>query len=341
MWGIFWCAVALGISGALTFLLRGVARRLQLLDAPTSPRKIHKKPVPLIGGVALASGVAMTIFLATRFSPTDIVVLPALWWLAAILATLLILLVGILDDRFRLPPALQLLGPIGAALLVLVVGIKVATITNPLGGIMSLAIYAWLPAGLTFCWLVGLMESVKLLDGLDGLATGLTTITALLIFALTQTNAWWQPRVGVLALILAGACLGFLLGNWHPARAFLGEGGAVFLGFALGLLAILSGSKIATTLLVMGLPVFDLARLMVVRTWRGHSPFAGDQLHLHHLLWRTFGSQRTAVLIYWGVGLVFGVSALLLPSLGKMIALVVMMLFTWGLAGILQHRLRA
>ena len=153
---------------------------------------------------------------------------------------------------------------------------------------------------------------------------GVTAIGALVIF--TVSLYWDVPSSGtsVLALILAGACLGFLIYNWHPAKIFLGEGGSVFCGFMLGVLAIISGSKIATALLIMGIPILDVIWVIIRRLWQGRSPVSADRKHLHFRLLDIGLSQRQAVIFLYFLTAAFGVTSLFLRSRGKLIALAVL-----------------
>jgi len=182
------------------------------------------------------------------------------------------------------------------------------------------------------------MYTTKLLDGLDGLVSGLGAIGAFIIFLFTITTKYYQPDIGLAALILAGACLGFLVFNWHPAKIFLGEGGSLLVGFLLGVLAIISGGKIAIALLVMGLPILDVAWTIVRRLADGKNPFRfADRLHLHHRLYDLGLGQRRTVLIYYLISTVFGLSALFLQSQGKMLALAVLLMIMLGLVISLRY----
>ena len=173
---------------------------------------------------------------------------------------------------------------------------------------------------------MGMMFTTKFLDGLDGLVTGVVAIGALIIFFLSRDPRWLQPEVALVALIFAGACLGFLVWNWHPAKIFLGEGGSLFTGFVLGTLAIISGGKIATTLLVMGLPALDVVRVIARRAQKKTSVFAGDNEHLHFKLLRSGLSQRQAVILLYSLSLIFGLSALVLQTTYKLIAFGILLL---------------
>lgn len=333
--------VACGLSLLLTRALMPLFRRLKLVDVPhTQDRKIHSHPIVLAGGAAIALSFTIVLLVASRVAPELIPQLSAHKWLALISAVVVLFGFGTIDDKFQLPAVIQLCGPIIASLLVIESGIAVTRVTNPFGGVLTLSDVGWVPPLLTFAWLMAMMYGTKLLDGLDGLSTGLSAIGAIMIFGLTHLPPYYEPRIGFLALTFAGACIGFLIINFYPARAFLGEGGSLFVGFVLGILAILSGSKIATTLLVMGLPVLDVVRVMIVRRIRGQPLFIGDQLHLHHLLLRNGFSHRIAVLTYYALAIGFGVTALLLQSRGKLIMLGVLCIVGLTLTTFLHTRLK-
>jgi UDP-GlcNAc:undecaprenyl-phosphate GlcNAc-1-phosphate transferase len=174
----------------------------------------------------------------------------------------------------------------------------------------------------TFIWLMGMMYTTKFLDGLDGLVSGVTTIGAVMIFFVSLMADVAQPGTAMLAIIFAGACLGFLVWNFNPAKIFLGEGGSLFTGFILGVLSIIAGGKIATTLLIMGLPILDAAIVILRRLFsRPKSLVLADQKHLHFRLLDAGLSQRQAVLSLYFVTLAFGSSTLILKSEEKLFAL--------------------
>ena len=177
-----------------------------------------------------------------------------------------------------------------------------------------------------------MIYTTKLLDGLDGLVAGVTTIGSLIIFMVSL--AWDVPLSGtsILAIILAGSSLGFLVFNFHPAKIFLGEGGSVFCGFMLGVLAIISGSKIATALLIMGIPILDVIWVVIKRILTGRSPVSGDNQHLHFRLLNIGLNHRQAVLFLYLVTGFFGLSSIFLSSSGKVVALIVMAVFMIFLA---------
>ncbi len=329
MWFFF---TALVISVAATAVVRYVARALEIVDWPDGERKLHSSPIPLLGGVAIFlafwSVVAYAMFFTDRLAPH--IVPRQLWGL--FFASLILMVMGSVDDVRSFSPRIRLMITAIAVLIALLGGVSLSQITNPFGGALLLDFWkihlgtlgTWVVVGdsLVFCWLMGMMFTTKILDGLDGLAAGIVTIGLFVIYFLTLTKKFYQPDVGLLALIAAGAVLGFLCFNFHPAKIFLGEGGSLLLGFLLGVLAVISGGKIATALLVMAVPILDLARVMYVRWRHGRSVFQGDREHLHFRLRDAGFSERGAVLFLYAVAAVFGATTLFLQSKFKLITLV-------------------
>ena len=181
-------------------------------------------------------------------------------------------------------------------------------------------------------WMMGMIYTTKFLDGLDGLTSGIAVIGGLTMFALSLTEKVNQPITAGLAVIFAGAFLGFLIYNFYPASIFLGESGSTLAGFGLGILAIILGAKIATALLVMGIPILDVAWVIVRRVFYRSSPFVGDRKHLHYRLLDIGLTHRKAVLALYAISALFGFTAVFLQSLGKLIALVILLLLMVGIA---------
>ncbi len=307
--------------------VRTLAMRFGIVDDPgTAPeRKIHTQPIPLLGGIAVMLGFWIAIFLYVAYQglPEGSYLLPKHLY-GLFVATCILAVGGYGDDRYHLKPQQQILFAVAAILVVIASGIGVHYISNPFGETVFFNAWQWkiltingvpyhitpLADVVTFVWLLVMMYATKLSDGLDGLVTGLGGIASLVIFFLSL--AVGQPETATLALALTGACLGFLVFNWHPARIFLGEGGSLWLGFILGVLSIVSGSKIATTLLVVGLPLLDMVWVVVRRSTEGRSPFSvADRKHLHHRLLEAGFSHRKSVLILWVLSILFGGAALL------------------------------
>lgn len=347
---------ALAAALAVTPLVRVVAWRLGVLDRPDDGRKRHGRTVALMGGVAilLALGAAVGAAVAGGLLPGEHI--KAKYLVGILAAAALLALGGALDDRFDLRPRTQILWPFLAALAIIASGVGVAYVTNPLGGQLDLdrhvvTVLWWggLPYKLTLladvftlAWLMSVTYTTKLLDGLDGLVSGMTVIGALVIAAVSVTRDVAQPDTAVLALIVAGAFLGFLFYNASPASIFLGEGGSTMAGFLLGTLAIISGGKIATTLLVLGLPVFDAAFVVLRRLVTGKSPVSGDRSHLHFRLLDAGWTPRQVVALYWLVAALFGTSTLILRGPEKLVAigLLATLLVALTGAGMLAYRKR-
>ena len=323
---------ALLLALVVTPLVRTLALRLRIVDHP-GQRKIHQKPTPLLGGLAVyvAFGISTILFWSLGFiSDTRITNVHSI---AILLGGLILIVGGILDDRFSLKPTQQIWFPILAISLVLAAGVRVQVITNPLGGLIEFPMI--LGTTFAFFWLLGMVYTTKFLDGLDGLVAGVATIGSLVIFGVSLY--WDVPLSGtsLLALMVAGATSGFLVFNWHPAKIFLGEGGSVWCGFMLGVLSIISGSKIATALLIMGIPILDVLWVIARRLFEGRSPVHGDDKHLHFRLLDIGLSHRQAVSFLYLMTATFGLTSIFLPSKGKLMALGVLSLVMVILAIIL------
>jgi UDP-GlcNAc:undecaprenyl-phosphate GlcNAc-1-phosphate transferase len=175
--------------------------------------------------------------------------------------------------------------------------------------------------GLSLLWMVGLANTINFLDGLDGLASGVSGIAAVIMFGLALGPRVDQPAVAMLAIIVAGAAFGFLPYNFFPAKIFMGDSGAYFLGLVLAMLAIYSGAKLATLALVLGVPIVDSLWVAVRRLAQKRSPFRADRQHLHHLLVDAGWSQSRAVIMMYALVTGFGLAALILDSFAKLLVL--------------------
>ena len=309
--------ITLLLSAALTFLVMKLADRLRIVDKPDKERKIHARETPLLGGLAVFAAFFIILYFVHDKLLTGNL-LPR-HWLGFFIGGAWLMLGGFLDDKYNLKPIRQIVWPILAIASVIIGGVEIEKITNPFGGFIYLGTASSVLIGL---WLLGMMYTTKLLDGLDGLVGGMTAIGAMVIFLFTMSEKYYQPDIGLAALILAAACFGFLIFNWHPAKIFLGEGGSLFLGFSLGVLAIISGGKIAIALLVMGLPILDVAWTILRRLAAGKNPFKfADRKHLHFRLLNMGLSVKKSVLFFYTVSITFGLAGLFLQSKGKVLAL--------------------
>lgn len=306
------------VSTALALLLTPWVQKLSVqIGATDNPneaaRKLHKKIMPRAGGIVLYVVFMLSAFL---FVPDKPVAFGGL-----VVSSTLVFLIGLWDDIRRLSPwtklAVQLIAGLTA---VVAYGIGVEVISNPFGSqilltshvfdVFSTALPFW-SVFVTTLWLVGMTNTMNFLDGLDGLAAGVAAIAAFILFLVSILPRINQPTTALLAIILAGACIGFLRYNFHPARIFLGDSGAYFLGMILANLAVISGAKLATALLVLGIPVLDAVWSAVRRLASGRSPFTADRGHIHYLLLDSGLKQRQVVLIIYGIALSFGLIALI------------------------------
>ncbi len=311
-------SVVMVVSVVLTVLVAYCARAFAVLDAPDGEKKRHGRSVPLLGGIALFGAFWLAIAYALQHPQYGIELLRTKL-IAAFIGSSMLLAIGVIDDIKPYSARIRFFLVVLAIAITVAVGGGLTTVTNPFGGIVKLG--SMFGSVLVFGWLLGMTFTTKILDGLDGLATGITLIGAVIIVCLTQTKLYYQPNVSLVAIIFAASCLGFLLFNFYPARIFLGESGSMILGFMLGVLAVIGGGKLATTLLVMALPIVDLARVMYRRYRVGQSIFTGDRQHLHFKLVDAGISVRQSVLIYYVLALVFGVTTLFLQSIQKVYAL--------------------
>jgi UDP-GlcNAc:undecaprenyl-phosphate GlcNAc-1-phosphate transferase len=309
------------LSTALVPLIRRFALKKNIVDMPeASARKVHELPTPLLGGWVIFLSSAVAIILIRYFHLADFSDLPLRLFAAIILASLVLVIGGTLDDKFNLPPYEQIIFPICAVIIVMFGGLHISFITNPLaaaGGVINLS--GIIGIIIAIIWLLGMMYTTKFLDGLDGLVSGIAVIASIFIFL--ASLRWDMPlsATGIWALALAGACLGFLIFNWQPAKIFLGEGGSIFIGFMLAVLSIITGSKIITTLLVLGIPALDVIWVVTARLLSGKSPFSGDRSHLHYRLMSLGMTKKQVVWLLYFIAIGFGSLGFISSSYGKMI----------------------
>jgi UDP-GlcNAc:undecaprenyl-phosphate GlcNAc-1-phosphate transferase len=323
---VFAAAFVLALS--LTPLTRRLGERYGFAVVPGGRRK-HAGMKSRLGGLALFVAFVATAVLAQflpveRQDPKELTRLVGL-----LLGSTFIFLMGVWDDKKELSPAPQLTAQFIASLIAICFLIFIEVINNPFTNLQ-----VWFPwfitLPLTIFWLMGMMNTVNWLDGLDGLAAGVAAILSAVLAVHMYREG--QYSVALLPLALLGATLGFLPYNFHPAKVFMGSSGSFFLGFAVGALGIMAGAKMATVLLVMSIPILDVAWLIFERWRRGRSPLIGDRSHLHFRLLDLGLSQRQIVLLYYLLCSSFGLLALLISSrLYKFLALLVLGAMTLAL----------
>lgn len=294
---LFTFLMALVLTILLTPMVRSFAPEIGALDKP-SERKVHSSTIPRTGGIAVYFGFLAAVLFGLLFLGG---VRGAVINLRPILGILLggsiVLLTGLLDDIYHMRPLAKLSFQILGAGVAIYFGVEISFVTNPFNGLLPLG-YIAIP--LTLLWLVGMTNAINLIDGLDGLAAGVTAISAgTLFFVALRTH---QLGAALLMLALSGAVLGFLRYNFFPASIFLGDAGSYFLGFTLAAASVIGVFKttlvvaLIVPLLILGVPIFDTLFAIFRRLKEKKSPFMADDKHIHHFLLRAGLSQREAVL---------------------------------------------
>jgi UDP-GlcNAc:undecaprenyl-phosphate/decaprenyl-phosphate GlcNAc-1-phosphate transferase len=310
----------------ITPVVRHFAFRTGAIDIPRPPRNLHTHTVAKLGGLAIFFTVAIGILLYMQAGGIDPQIVPFKFVWAILAGGALLMLGGFLDDKYELPPYVLWIFPALASLVVVWsgIGVGIKFLSNPFGDPISLDfLFGGIPASaiFIFLWMLGMMFTTKFLDGLDGLVAGIGLIAGLTLFALSLTESVQQPITASFAIILVGALAGYLVYAFHPATIFLGEGGSTLIGFMLGVLSVILGGKIATALLVMGIPILDVAWVILQRIWSGQSPFRGDRLHIHFKMIDLGFTQRQTALVLYALSAAFGFTAVFLQSMGKLVAL--------------------
>ena len=312
-------AVALVITPGVILL----AAKTGAMDAPDA-RKVHKKPIPRIGGIGIYAAFMVAILAVMGFTELTDDVFHEL--VGLLVSGTLIVIVGIIDDYKNLPAKVKLVGQIIAACVLVAFDVRIDFITDPFGDFIFLEYFA-VPA--TVFWIVGLTNTVNLIDGLDGLAAGVSAIAAATIFLVAMQQSFLL--VAVLTAALAGAAIGFLYYNFNPARIFMGDTGSMFLGFMLAGISVIGAVKSAATIalivpiLALGLPILDTT-FAIVRRYRGGVPiFKPDKGHLHHRLLDLGFTQRQAVLLMYVISALLGLSAVVLNEVSSGIAILIVL----------------
>ena len=290
-------AIALVSSLVLVPVVRHYALKADLLDAP-GERKIHSQPIPRLGGVAIFVSFLVALgCLGALGQLTDLIFTRGN--LGLIAGGTLMFLLGLLDDLVNLSPYVKLAGQFLASIVAFGMGVSVDALDLP--GSMLLVLNA-LSFPVTVLWLVGISNAVNFIDGIDGLAGGVGVLSSLTMVVVALFTG--QPQAALLAALLAGACLGFLIYNTNPAKIFMGDSGALFIGFTLACLGVVGVLKtytvvMLTPMIVLCVPVLDITYSTLRRLLKGKNPFVADGDHLHHRLLKAGLSQRKTVFAFY------------------------------------------
>ena len=303
-------------SALLTPLVQYLAVKLEVY-AEMNERTVHTKKIARIGGVSIyvAFLLCMAYFMKTDITINGILIGGSIMFFG-----------GLVDDMVNLPPKVKLLIEVLAAIVLMVVGkVSLDIIRLPFGITIDMGLISFL---VTFVWIIGITNAVNLIDGLDGLSGGICTIILIVIACLSTIEG--RMDIQVMALILAGSTLGFLLFNWHPASIFMGDCGALFLGFIISAISLLGFKSstimtLALPILLLMVPIVDTLGAIVRRKLSGHKFSDADKKHVHHLLMQRFGHRNT-VLILYVVTALFGFTAFvyIVNKVAGLIALFIM-----------------
>ena len=315
-------AAALFAAAVVAFIttpvVRSLAFKIGAVDVPKDGRRMHNHPIPRMGGLAIFFGFILS---ALIFIPLTTPLRGML------LGAVIIVILGIFDDIYALPAMPKFLIQILAALIAVLMGNRIDILSNP--NIFSSDPYwvlGWLSIPISVIWIVGITNAVNLIDGLDGLACGVSTISSMTMLVIALTVA--EPEVALLMAALSGGCIGFLPYNLNPAKIFMGDTGSTFLGFILAVVSIQGLFKsyaiisFAVPFLMLGLPIFDTCFAIFRRVSHGQSPMAPDRGHIHHRLIDMGFSQKQAVAIAYMLSAILGMAAVVLTNDGEMKALI-------------------
>lgn len=312
---------ALIISFAATPAVKSLAHKVGAIDIPKDERRMHKRPIARMGGLAIFLGFIVSVLLFVPLTEP---------MRGVLFGGVIILVLGILDDIYALPALPKFLVQIGAALVAVLHGNKIVMLSNP--NIFSDNPYwvlGYLSIPITVIWIVAITNAVNLIDGLDGLAVGvaaISSLTMLVIAMLINTVAVAIPMAA-----LAGACLGFMPYNLNPAKIFMGDTGSTFLGFILATMSIQGLFKLHTIIsfavpfLLLGLPIFDTCFAILRRISKGQNPMSPDRSHVHHKLIDMGMNQKQAVAILYVISAILGLSAVVLTTSGALKAMILLL----------------
>lgn len=325
---LFAFILALAISFACTPAVRMLAIKIKAVDVPKDNRRMHKVPIPRMGGLAIFAGFLVSVLffvpLGTEFR-------------SILIGALILVVLGIIDDIMALKPKTKFAGQIIAALIPALSGVSIHGIVNPFvpGQYSTLGIFS-IP--LTVIWIVGITNAVNFIDGLDGLACGVSAIATVTMFIIAVL--FGETYIALMMAALAGACLGFLPYNMNPAKIFMGDTGSMFLGYILatvsiqGLFKFYAVISFAVPFILLGLPIFDTGFAIVRRLLKGQSPLQADRGHVHHRLIDLGFDQKQSVAILYAFSALMGLTAVILARTNesKLIILAIAVLVCFFLA---------
>lgn len=327
------------ISFIMTPPARQLAIKVGALDVPKDPRKIHNKPMPYFGGLAIYISIMACMFVYLPHTRTNLFIMAG--------ATIIVL-TGVVDDMYGMPAKVKMLMQLIAAFVALRGGVQIHFITNPLSETGMSYLLSWLSYPITLFWIVGITNTINLIDGLDGLASGVASIaaTTLLFTAATKGHDFIMMQCA----IIAGASLGFLPFNFNPAKIFMGDTGSLLLGYMLavtsvsGMVKSVAAVALVVPVFALGLPIFDTT-FAIIRRYLNNKPIMeADKDHLHHKLMKIGLNQRQTVLIMYFISMMLGIVAVIIadadPFIGIILAtiMVIAVFYFAKLAGLFRRK---
>lgn len=334
---VFCFTIAFAISLAATPFVINLAHKIGAVDVPDSERRVHKKPIPRLGGLAIFYGFLVALLCFAKIDEQ---------LRGILIGSLIIVGVGIIDDVKQLRALVKLGAQLLAAIIAVSHNVRITAISVPgfisETGVLQLGV---LSIPITIAWIVGVTNAVNLIDGLDGLAVGVSSIASFSLFFIAILGG--EQNVAIISAALAGGCLGFFPYNFNPAKIFMGDTGSQFLGFMLSAICIQGLFKgyvvisFIIPLLILGLPLFDTVFAIVRRAWN-HKPIMGaDRGHLHHRLLDNGFSQKQTVAILYVIASILGISAVLVLERGAYVAcmlILIAMSVAFGLYKLFRKR---
>ncbi|MFC3040387.1 glycosyltransferase family 4 protein [Virgibacillus xinjiangensis] len=306
--------ISLIASFLLTYLVKSLALKIGAVDHPDH-RKIHQEPVPRIGGLAIFFGAVLGVL---YIQPAHDSLIPIAF------GALVIIITGFLDDLYTIRPIIKLTGQLIATSFLISSGLIIDRLTLPIIGMVDLGFFSVM---ITVLWVVGITNAINLIDGLDGLATGVSTIALTTIFIMSLIDT--QVLVAYISIALIGANLGFLYHNFYPAKLYMGDTGSNFLGYMIAVVSILGLFKevaifsFIIPVIILAVPILDTALAIFRRAYRRENIMGADNKHLHYELLAGGYSHRKTVLIIYGFSALFGLMAILLSNASTATVLIV------------------
>lgn len=321
LWILLAVLAAAVLSYASTPLVKRLAVSVGAMDVPKDNRRMHKEPIPRLGGLAIFFAFVVSVLLFAKIDRE---------LRGILIGSLLIVMLGVLDDIYTLRALPKFLVQIAAAVVVVIYGCRVEFISNPV--LTSAATYLRLGSvgsvAITIVWIVAITNAVNFIDGLDGLAVGVSGISAATMLVVSILVA--EQNVAVIMAALFGACLGFIPYNFNPAKIFMGDTGSTFLGFILATMSIQGLFKLyaiisfAVPFLILGIPIFDICFAVIRRLARGQNPMTADREHVHHRLIDMGFNQKQSVMITYMLTALLGLAAVVLTGSGEVKALLLL-----------------